>query len=196
MAVLTACNRILCQVFTAFNTDPADLFKEKGLPKVRAGFFCTFVAHCRMMASKINIRNKKAGFSYFLLEKFVAGIVLTGTEIKSIRAGKASINEAYCGFEAGELYVRNMHIAEYDYGTYNNHDPKRDRKLLLTARELKKLKAKLEEKGLTLVPTHLFISEKGFAKLEIALAKGKKLYDKRETTKQKDVQRELERGGY
>lgn len=147
------------------------------------------------MANQIHIRNKKAGFEYFLLEKFIAGMVLSGTEIKSIRSGKASINEAYCAFVAGELFVRNMHIAEYDYGTYNNHDPRRDRKLLLTARELKKLRTKLDEKGLTLVPTHLFINEKGFAKLEIALAKGKKLYDKRETTKKKDIQRELERGG-
>jgi SsrA-binding protein len=147
------------------------------------------------MANQIHIRNKKAGFEYFLLEKFIAGMVLSGTEIKSIRSGKASINEAYCAFVAGELFVKNMHIAEYDYGTYNNHDPRRDRKLLLTARELKKLRTKLDEKGLTLVPTHLFISEKGFAKLEIALAKGKKLYDKRETTKKKDIQREMERGG-
>jgi SsrA-binding protein len=159
------------------------------------GIFCTFVANYRIMPSRINIRNKKAGFEYFLLEKFIAGLVLTGTEIKSIRTGKASINEAYCSFDGSELYVRNMHIAEYDYGTYNNHDPRRDRKLLLTGRELKKLKAKLDEKGLTLVPTHLFISDKGFAKLEIALAKGKKLYDKRETTKKKDIQREMERGG-
>ena len=147
------------------------------------------------MANQIHIRNKKAGFEYYLLEKFIAGMVLSGTEIKSIRSGKASINEAYCAFVAGELFVKNMHIAEYDYGTYNNHDPRRERKLLLTARELKKLRTKLDEKGLTLVPTHLFISEKGFAKLEIALAKGKKLYDKRETTKKKDIQREMERGG-
>jgi SsrA-binding protein len=147
------------------------------------------------MANQIHIRNKKAGFEYFLLEKFIAGMVLSGTEIKSIRSGKASINEAYCAFVAGELFVKNMHIAEYDYGTYNNHEPRRDRKLLLTARELKKLRTKLDEKGLTLVPTHLFINEKGLAKLEIALAKGKKLYDKRETTKKKDIQRELERDG-
>ncbi len=147
------------------------------------------------MANQIHIRNKKAGFEYFLLEKFIAGMVLTGTEIKSIRSGKASINEAYCAFVAAELFVKNMHIAEYDYGTYNNHEPRRDRKLLLTARELKKLRTKLDEKGLTLVPTHLFINEKGLAKLEIALAKGKKLYDKRETTKKKDIQREMERSG-
>ncbi len=148
------------------------------------------------MANKIQIRNKKAGFEYFLLEKFVAGIVLTGTEIKSIRQGKASINEAYCAFESHELYVKNMHISEYDFGTYNNHEPKRDRKLLLTSRELRKLKTRLDEKGFTLVPVFLFINDKGFAKLEIALAKGKKLYDKRETTKKRDVQREIDRGTY
>jgi len=145
------------------------------------------------MAQKIQIKNKKAGFEYFLIERFTAGIVLTGTEIKSIRAGKASINEAYCAFTANELFVRNMHIAEYEYGTYNNHEPKRERKLLLTARELRKLLTKLNEKGLTLVPTFLFINDKGLAKLEIALAKGKKLHDKRETIKQKDIQREFDR---
>lgn len=148
------------------------------------------------MANKVNIRNKKASFEFFLLEKFIAGIVLTGTEIKSLRSGKASINEAYCAFNNDELFVRNMHIAEYDYGTYNNHEPKRERKLLLTAKELKKLQSKLNEKGLTLVPTFLFINEKGLAKLEIALAKGKKLYDKRETLKQKDNKRDLERSGF
>ncbi len=148
------------------------------------------------MANKIHIKNKKAGFEYFILEKFVAGLVLTGTEIKSIRSGKASINEAYCVFIDQELFVRNMHISEYDYGTYNNHEPRRDRKLLLTSRELKKLRSRLEEKGLTLVATSLFINDKGFAKLEIALGKGKKLYDKRETTKLKDVQREIDRGTY
>jgi len=149
-----------------------------------------------IMANKVNIRNKKASFEFFLLEKFVAGLVLTGTEIKSIRGSKASINEAYCAFTGGELFVRNMHIAEYDYGTYNNHEPKRERKLLLTKRELKKLQSKLNEKGLTLIPTFLFINEKGLAKLEIALAKGKKLYDKRETLKQKDTRRDLERSGF
>ena len=147
------------------------------------------------MANPVKIKNKKASFEYFLIEKFVAGIVLTGTEIKSIRGGKASINEAYCAFSGDELFVRNMHIAEYDYGTYNNHDPKRERKLLLTKRELRKLKSKLNEKGLTLIPTFLFINEKGLAKLEIALGKGKKLHDKRETLKQKDTKREMERSG-
>lgn len=158
--------------------------------------FCTFVVQYRIMSGKINVRNKKAGFEYFLLEKFIAGMVLTGTEIKSIRTGKSSINEAYCTFVENELFVRNMNIAEYDFGTYNNHEPRRDRKLLLTTRELKKLKSRLDEKGLALVPTHLFINERGLAKLEIALGKGKKLYDKRETTKQKDIEREMERGGF
>lgn len=145
------------------------------------------------MPGKVHIKNKKASFEYYLLEKFTAGLVLTGTEIKSIRHAKASLNEAYCTFTGDELFVRNMHIAPYDYGTYNNHEPKRDRKLLLTGRELKKLKSKLEEKGLTIVPTLLFINEKGLAKLEIALAKGKKLFDKRDTLKKKDQQREIDR---
>ncbi|TVQ14502.1 MAG: SsrA-binding protein SmpB [Bacteroidetes bacterium] len=148
------------------------------------------------MANKLNIRNKKASFEFFLLEKFIAGMVLTGTEIKSLRSGKASINEAYCAFVKGELFVRNMNISEYEYGTYNNHEPKRERKLLLTSRELKKLESALNEKGLTLIPTFLFINDKGLAKMEIALAKGKKLYDKRETLKQKDNKRDMERSGY
>jgi SsrA-binding protein len=164
--------------------------------KNKLDFYSNFAAYLMKMAQKINIRNKKAGFEYFLLEKFVAGLMLTGTEIKSIRSGKASISEAYCIFVDQELYVRNMNISEYDYGTYNNHDPRRDRKLLLTRRELKKLKTRLEEKGHTLVALSLFINDKGLAKLEIALGKGKKLYDKRETTKTKDIQRELERGTY
>lgn len=142
----------------------------------------------------MEIKNKKASFEYYLIEVFTAGIVLTGTEIKSIRSGKASLKESYCAFTEHELFVRNMHIAPYDYGSYNNHEPKRERKLLLTARELKKLKVKLDEKGLTIVPTRLYINERGLAKLDIALAKGKKLYDKRDSIKQKDQQREMDRG--
>lgn len=142
----------------------------------------------------MEIKNKKASFEYYLLEVFSAGIVLTGTEIKSIRTGKASLKESYCAFTGHELFVRNMHIAPYDFGSYNNHEPKRERKLLLTARELRKLKGKLDEKGLTLIPTRLFINEQGLAKLDIALAKGKKLYDKRDSLKQKDQQREMDRG--
>ncbi|MFH0865636.1 MAG: SsrA-binding protein SmpB [Bacteroidota bacterium] len=146
------------------------------------------------MANPVNIKNKKASFEYFLMEKYIAGIMLTGTEIKSLRESKASIAEAYCLFINEELFVRNMHITEYTYGTYNNHEPRRDRKLLLTSKELHKLNNKLKEQGTTLVPTLLFINEKGLAKLQIALAKGKKIYDKRETLKGKDMQREIDKG--
>ena len=141
----------------------------------------------------INIRNKKASFEYELIEKLVAGMQLTGTEIKSIRSGKVSMNDSYCLFQNGELYVRNIHISEYELGTVNNHPAKRDRKLLLTKRELQKLERKLKESGLTIVPTRMFINDRGLAKLEIALAKGKKTYDKRETLKQKDSRREMDR---
>lgn len=145
------------------------------------------------MANPVNIKNKKAFFEYYLLEEFTAGIVLTGTEIKSLRAGKASVTESYGAFIGNELFVRNMHIAEYSMGSYNNHEPKRDRKLLLTRRELRKILNKISEKGLTLIPVLLFIDEKGLAKVKIAIAKGKKLYDKRETLKHKDQQREIDR---
>ncbi len=146
-----------------------------------------------MTNNTIRIKNKRASHEYFFLEKYVAGIVLTGTEIKSIRSGKASLTDAYCVFEEDELFVVGMHIAEYSYGTYNNHFPKRVRKLLLTARELKKLKNKVKDKGLTIIPITLFINDRGLAKLEIALAKGKHFYDKREDLKKKDSQREIDR---
>jgi SsrA-binding protein len=138
---------------------------------------------------QISIRNRKAEFEYFLLTKYTVGIVLTGTEIKSIRAGKASFSDTYCGFINNELWVHNLHISEYTAGSYNNHEPKQDRKLLLTKRELRKIQSKLNESGTTVVPTMLFINERGFAKLEIALARGKKMYDKRETIKEKDNRR-------
>ena len=141
----------------------------------------------------IDVRNKKAGFEYAFLENFSAGMVLTGTEIKSIRQGKFNFLDSYCLFLGEELFVRSLNISIYNEGTYNNHVPTRDRKLLLKKRELKKLASKLTDKGLTIVPTRLFINEKGYAKLDIALAKGKKLYDKRETIKDRDVQRERER---
>jgi SsrA-binding protein len=148
----------------------------------------------RMTTSKsISIKNKKAVFEYFLLEEFDAGIVLTGTEIKSIREGKASFVDSFCAFEKGELYVYNLHISEYSLGTHYNHDPKRARKLLLTARELRKLQTKTKEKGFTIIPFLLYINEKSLAKLKIALAKGKHSYDKRETLKNKDVKREIDR---
>ena len=145
-------------------------------------------------AKTISIKNKKAYFEYFLVEEFDAGIVLTGTEIKSIREGKASFVDSFCMFIEGELFVRNLHISEYRLGTHYNHDPKRDRKLLLTARELKRLLNKTSEKGFTIVPVLLFINEKGLAKLKIALARGKHTYDKRETIKKRDIDRELDRG--
>lgn len=145
------------------------------------------------MNTSVRIKNKKAFYEYFIDEKYVAGIALTGTEIKSIRLGKVSLAESYCNFEGHELFVFNLHITEYQYGTRYNHEPKRTRKLLLTSRELKKLAIKVKERGYTIVPTVLFINEKGLAKLEIALARGKKLYDKRHTIKEKDNRRDMER---
>ncbi len=145
------------------------------------------------MQNNIRIKNKRVSWEYFLTEKVVAGIVLTGTEIKSIRMGKANLAESYCYFEGGELFVRGMHISEYSYGTYNNHIAKRDRKLLLTARELKKLNVKVKEKSMTIIPILLFINDNGLAKLEIAVAKGKHFYDKRNSLKEKDHKREMDR---
>ncbi len=142
----------------------------------------------------ISIKNRKAEFEYFLLTKYTAGLVLTGTEIKSIRAGKANLTDAYCVFENNELWVRGLHISEYLQGSYNNHEPKRDRKLLLTKRELRKIQSKLNEKGTTVIPTLLFVNEKGLAKLDIYIAHGKKMYDKRESIKEKDERRSSERG--
>lgn len=146
------------------------------------------------MQKTINIRNKKARFEYEILDRYMAGIVLTGTEIKSIRQSKASIAESFCEFNAqGELFVINMSIEEYSHGTYYNHRPKAERKLLLNKRELKKLEREVKNTGLTIVPLRLFINEKGYAKLDIALAKGKKLYDKRDTIKDRDNKRDLDR---
>jgi len=142
------------------------------------------------MTHLIHIKNKKAYHEYHIDNTYVTGIVLSGTEIKSIRKGKASIRESYCQFIKNELFVINMHIAEYKYGSRWNHEPKRNRKLLLQKKELKKISTKVKEKGFTLIPISLFVTEKGLAKLEIALAKGKKLYDKRESLKRKDTDRE------
>jgi SsrA-binding protein len=141
----------------------------------------------------ISIKNKKASYLYYLSDQIEAGIVLTGTEIKSIRDGKVSFVDAYCTFKDGELFVRGVHIAEYSHGTHYNHDPKRERKLLLNRRELKKLETKTREKGFTIVPVVLYINENGIAKLQIALAKGKQLFDKRESLKDKDMKRQLDR---
>ncbi|MCC6836967.1 MAG: SsrA-binding protein, partial [Bacteroidia bacterium] len=140
-----------------------------------------------------NIKNKRASFEYAFIDKYIAGIQLTGTEIKSIREGKANINDAFCVFQKDELLIRNMHIAHYFNGTYNNVEEKRDRKLLLNRQELNKLQNKLKDQGLTIIPLRLFISDKGYAKLEIALAKGKKLFDKREDIKKRDTDREMKR---
>lgn len=144
--------------------------------------------------SKIEIRNKKASFEYEFIERFTAGIVLSGTEIKSIRAGKASLVDSYCYFSGTELYVKNMNVAEYWWGSYNRHDPRRDRKLLLTKRELRKLARSIKEKGMTVIPVKLFIADNGYAKLDIALARGKREYDKRQNIRDKDMRRERERG--
>jgi SsrA-binding protein len=139
------------------------------------------------------VRNKKASFEYEFIEKFIAGIQLTGTEIKSIRQGKVSLADSYCIFDNGELYVKGMNIAEYTYGTYSNHEPLRKRKLLMTKKELHKLEKKVQEKGLTIIVIKLFINDKGLAKLEIALARGKKKYDKREDIKERETNRMLDR---
>jgi SsrA-binding protein len=147
------------------------------------------------MQNRINIKNKKAFFDYEILEKHVAGMVLRGTEIKSIRQGKASLGDSYCYFARNELWIKNMRISEYEHGSHYNHDPYRDRKLLLNRRELNKLEKQTREKGLTIVALRIFINEKGLAKAEIALAKGKKQYDKREAIKQKDLKRDMERLG-
>ena len=146
------------------------------------------------MKKSVNILNKKARFSYYLLDTYTAGIVLSGTEIKSIRASKASIAESFCEFnDHGELFVINMTVQEYDYGNHFNHKPKAQRKLLLNKKELKKLEKEVKNTGLTIVPLKLFINEKGFAKLNIALAKGKKMFDKRESIKDRDNKRNLDR---
>ncbi|MEE3484449.1 MAG: SsrA-binding protein SmpB [Bacteroidales bacterium] len=145
------------------------------------------------LKSDVLIRNKRATFDYELIDTYQAGIVLVGTEIKSIRLGKASLVDTFCYFNDGELWVKNMNISEYFYGTYNNHLPRRDRKLLLSKRELQKIRRQTKDTGFTVVPTKLFINEKGLAKMEIAVAKGKKEYDKRESLKEKDDRRQMDR---
>jgi len=146
-------------------------------------------------SNNIQIKNRKARFEYEFIDVMVAGMVLRGTEIKSIREGKASIQEGYCYFHKGELFIRGMSISPYTNASFAHHAMTRERKLLLKKKELSRLKAKMEEKGLTIIPTRIFINERGFAKLEIALAKGKKLHDKRESLKKKDQRKELDRMG-
>lgn len=147
------------------------------------------------MSESINIKNKKAYFEYEFIEKFIAGIQLTGTEIKSIRQGKINLSDAWCFFIKNELWVKNLNIAAYEKGTHYNHEPLRQRKLLLNKKELNKLQTKIKERGFTIIPLRVFISDRGFAKLEIALGRGKKLHDKRDTIKERDVKRELDREG-
>ncbi len=139
------------------------------------------------------IKNKKASFEYSFILSFTAGMMLTGTEVKAIREGKATLSESFCVMINGNLWVKNMHISEFKQGSYNNHEPKRLRKLLLNKNEIAKIQSKLKEKGLTIIPIQLFFNERGYAKLEIALARGKKTFDKREDIKKKDQQREIAR---
>lgn len=143
--------------------------------------------------NKVSILNKKAGFNYHLEQKFSAGLVLFGTEVKAIRNHQVNLTEAYCVFDKDELWIKNMHISEWKFGGYANHEPLRPRKLLLQASELRKLKKGMEAEGYTIIPVRLFLNDKGLVKLDIALAKGKKLYDKREDLKKKDTERELKR---
>lgn len=141
----------------------------------------------------MEISNRKAYYEYNIEAKYIAGMVLTGTEIKSLRAGKASFNDSYCIFHKGELFVKSLHISEYNFGTHYNHEPLQERKLLLNKRELRKWENKIKEKGYTIVPLRIFISDKGYAKMEIGLGKGKKMYDKRETIKKRESDRDVKK---
>jgi SsrA-binding protein len=147
------------------------------------------------MQKEIDIKNKKAFYEFEFLDRFSAGMVLTGTEIKSIRLGNVNLSDAWCYFSKGDLFVKNLNISAYEKGTHYNHEPLRPRKLLLKKRELVKLQTKIKEKGLTIVATRVFITDRGFAKMEVALAKGKKLHDKRQTIKERESKREMQRFG-
>ncbi|MEM7107737.1 MAG: SsrA-binding protein SmpB [Bacteroidota bacterium] len=147
-------------------------------------------------SNNINIKNRKASYEYEFIDTFEAGLVLKGTEIKSIREGKVTLQDGYCFFRKGELFSKGINISAYEQGSFYNHDPLRDRKLLLHKKELEKLERKSQDKGLTIIPVQLFINKKGFAKLFIALARGKKLHDKRNSLKEKDVKREIQRQGF
>jgi SsrA-binding protein len=142
---------------------------------------------------RMEISNRKAYHEYFFEATYIAGMVLSGTEIKSLRSGKASFNDSYCTFHQGELFVRSLHISEYSFGTYTNHEPMQERKLLLNKRELKKLEGKIKEKGYSIIPLKIFLAESGYFKMEIGLGKGKKIYDKRETIKEREEDRNIKR---
>lgn len=157
------------------------------------GFSPTIIFAILLTHLIMEIKNRSAFYEYFFDNKYVAGIVLTGTEVKSLREGKASFNDSYCIIHKGEMWLKSLHIAEYSHGTVNNHDPVRDRKLLLQKREINKIEGKLKEKGYTVIPLRIFFNEKNLIKVEIGLGKGKKLHDKRETIKNRDVEREMKR---
>ncbi|MEO8569300.1 MAG: SsrA-binding protein SmpB [Ginsengibacter sp.] len=141
----------------------------------------------------MELSNRKAYYEYYFEAKYIAGLVLSGTEIKSLRTGKASFNDSYCIFQKGELFVKSLHISEYSFGTIHNHEPLQERKLLLHKKELRKLENKIKEKGYSIIPLKIFIAENGFAKMEIGLGKGKKIYDKRETIKEREADRDIKR---
>ena len=141
----------------------------------------------------MELRNKSATFEYFIEDKFDAGMVLTGTEVKSLREGRVSFNDSYCLIDRGEMYVKGLHIAHYSFGSYSNHPPVRDRKLLLKKKEISRITQKLKDKGFTIIPLKIYFNERGFAKIQIGLAKGKKLHDKRESVKQRESEREIKR---
>ena len=141
----------------------------------------------------MEIKNRSASYEYFIEEKFDAGMILTGTEVKSIRDGRVSFNDSYCLIDRGELYVKGLHISPYEYGSYANHNPTRERKLLLKKKELGKIQQKLKEKGYTIIPLSIYFNERGYAKMKIGLGKGKKLHDKRESIKERETQREIKR---
>jgi SsrA-binding protein len=145
------------------------------------------------MSQQLNIKNKRAFFDFEIMDTYTAGLMLTGTEIKSIRNGKAHINEAFCQIKKGELFIINMYVDVYEFGSYLNHEPRRARKLLLNKREVKQIVKKITEKGLTVIPIKIFLSERGLAKIEVAVAKGKKTHDKRQSIKSKDIKRETDR---
>lgn len=141
----------------------------------------------------MELSNRKAYYEYNFEDKYIAGLVLSGTEIKSLRTGKASFNDSYCIFHKGELFVKSLHISEYSFGTIHNHEPLQERKLLLHKKELRKLENKIKEKGYSIIPLKIFISQNGFAKMEIGLGRGKKIYDKRETIKERETDRDIKR---